>query len=219
MRELYGFKEADSNFERICGLLSCGYYGRTLCKNITLSPSFVEAISPCTDIPIDVHLMVEYPDDYLDALARAGAGYLTPHAECINKDAFRMINKIRTLGCKVGVGLNPATPLSYIKPYLQSIDKLTIMTVDPGFAGQPFIPEMVQKVKEAKCLKEENGYNYLIEVDGACNEKTYKSLYEAGAEVFIMGSSGLFGLDENLEAAWHKMTEAFQRSTDIKAFA
>lgn len=87
------------------------------------------------------------------------------------------------------------------------------MTVDPGFAGQPFIREMLDKIREAKALKEENGYKYLIEVDGSCNERTFKDLYEAGTEVFIVGSSGLFNLDKDLKVAWDKMIENMEKAT------
>lgn len=180
-------------------------------KNITLSPDFVRAIHGVCKLPLDCHLMVTDPDDYIDVLAEAGAGYICPHAETINADAFRIINKIQATGCKVGVVLNPATPLSYIQHYIHRLDKITIMTVDPGFAGQPFIEEMLDKIAEAKKLKEENGYKYLIEVDGSCNEGTFKRLAEAGTEVFIVGSSGLFGLDEDLPTAWDKMIENFNR--------
>lgn len=180
-------------------------------KNITLSPMFVEAISKVTKIPIDVHLMTEYPSDYIEELAKAGATYICPHAETINKDAFRVINMIKNNGAKVGIVINPATPLDYIKHYIHLIDKLTIMTVDPGFAGQPFIPEMLEKIKEAKEYKEKNGLNFLIEIDGSANQKTFKRLYEAGAEVFIVGSSGLFSLDEDLNLAYDKMEEIFKK--------
>ena len=87
------------------------------------------------------------------------------------------------------------------------------MTVDPGFAGQPFIPEMLDKIKELKELKEKNGYNYLIEVDGSCNERTFDILTEAGAEVLIVGSSGLFNLDSDLPKAWDKMMEIYEAKT------
>ena len=143
-------------------------------KNITLSPDFVKAISKVVKIPMDCHLMVTDPDDYIENLAKAGAGYICPHAETINSDAFRIINKIRANGCKVGVVLNPATPLSYIQHYIHLVDKITIMSVDPGFAGQPFIREMLVKIAEAKRLKEENGYKYIIEVDGSCNAGTFR---------------------------------------------
>ena len=180
-------------------------------KNITLSPFFVEQLNKITKLPIDVHLMVEFPGDYIDELAKSGATYICPHAETINKDAFRIINKIKSLGCKAGVVLNPSTPVEWIKYYIHLVDKITIMTVDPGFAGQPFIPEMLEKIKELKKIKEENNYSYLIEIDGSCNERTFKRLTSAGAEVLIVGSSGLFNLEEDLVVAWDKMIEIFNR--------
>lgn len=181
-------------------------------KNITLSPDFCKAIRPVTALPLDCHLMVTNPDDFIEPLAKAGAGYICPHAETINSDAFRIINKIRSLGCKVGVVLNPATPVSYIQYYIHLVDKITVMSVDPGFAGQPFIREMLGKIRELKELKEKNGYSYLIEVDGSCNVNTFKELSEAGVEVFIVGSSGLFNLDSDLATAWDKMIEDFNRA-------
>lgn len=183
-------------------------------KNITLSPDFVKAFSRVAKKPIDCHLMVTDPDDYIEALAKAGATYICPHAETINSDAFRIINKIKGLGCKVGIVLNPATPLSYINHYIHLVDKITIMSVDPGFAGQPFIREMLDKLREAKALKEENGYKYLIEVDGSCNERTFRELADAGTEVFIVGSSGLFNLDSDLAKAWDKMVDNFNKAVN-----
>ena len=182
-------------------------------KNITLSPFFVSTLKRVSKLPIDVHLMTEYPDDYIEELAKAGADYICPHAETINKDAFRIINKIKSFGCKAGIVLNPATPIEWIKYYTHLLDKITIMTVDPGFAGQPFIPEMLGKIKELKELKEKNGYKYLIEVDGSCNERTFDILTEAGAEVLIVGSSGLFNLDSDLPKAWDKMMEIYEAKT------
>ena len=126
------------------------------------------------------------------------------------------MNKIEALGCKKGVVLSPSTPLSAIKHYINRIDKLTIMSVDPGFAGQPFIEEMLAKISEAKEIKEKYGYNYLIEVDGSCNQKTFKRLYDAGTEVFIVGSSGLFSKDPDLTKAWDIMTEEFKTLTGVE---
>ncbi len=182
-------------------------------KNITLSPFFVEQLNRISKLPIDVHLMTEYPGDYIEELGKVGAAYISPHAETINKDAFRIINKIKDVGSKVGIVLNPATPVEWIKHYIHLIDKITVMTVDPGFAGQPFIPEMIEKIKELKKLKEENKYSYIIEIDGSCNERTYKRLVGAGAEVLIVGTSGLFNLDEDLTIAWNKMMEIYKRET------
>ncbi|MCT4701038.1 D-allulose 6-phosphate 3-epimerase [Enterobacteriaceae bacterium H20N1] len=174
-------------------------------KNITLSPFFIEQIRPHTKVALDVHLMVEEPTDFIEAIAKAGADYICPHAETINRDAFRVINQIRSLGKKVGVVLNPATPVSFIHHYIHLLDKITVMTVDPGYAGQPFISEMVKKIEELRDLKARHGYSYLIEIDGSCNQRTYRTLLEAGAEVLIVGTSGLFNLHENLESAWDQM--------------
>ena len=177
-------------------------------KNITLSPFFIEQIRPHTPLQIDVHLMVEEPTDFIEAVANAGADYICPHAETINRDAFRVINQIRALGKKVGVVLNPATPVSFIHHYIHLLDKITIMTVDPGYAGQPFIPEMVAKISELKALKAQHGHRYLIEIDGSCNTRTYATLLAAGAEVLIVGTSGLFNLDNDLAKAWESMSHS-----------
>ena len=185
-------------------------------KNITLSPSFIKAIKPAVKLPIDVHLMTEFPEDYIDEVARAGATYICPHAETINRDAFRIINHIKKTGCKVGIVLNPATPFAYIEHYVHLIDKLTIMTVDPGFAGQPFIEEMLDKITIATQYKRNNNLEYLIEIDGSCNKRTFNRLYKAGAEVFIVGSSGLFSLDKDLTKAYDKMLDIFIEETTCK---
>ncbi len=176
-------------------------------KNITLSPFFIEQIRPHTSLLLDVHLMVENPTDFIDPIARAGADFICPHAETINRDAFRVINQIRVLGKKVGVVLNPATPVEFIRHYLHLLDKITVMTVDPGYAGQPFIPEMLEKIRQLRDLKRQQNLSYLIEIDGSCNQRTYRDLMGAGAEVLIVGSSGLFNLDPDLETAWENDAE------------
>jgi len=182
------------------------------CKNITLSPDFIKSFAMVAKKPIDCHLMTTDPMDWIDSLAEAGVTYISPHAETINSDAFRVLNYIKSKGCKTGVVLNPATPLSYSEHYLNRIDLLTIMTVDVGFAGQPFIEEMLEKIKEAKCLKEEHGYSYKIQIDGSCNKNTYKRLMEAGAEVLVLGTSGLFGLDNDLNCACDKLHHEFKNA-------
>ncbi len=174
-------------------------------KNITLSPMFIRALSPISELPIDVHLMVENPMDFIDEIAESGADYICPHAETINKDAFRVINHIKSLGKKVGVVLNPATNFDYIKHYVDLLDKITIMTVDPGFAGQKFIYNMLDKIEEVKKYKKDNNLNYLIEIDGSCNKKTFEVLLERGAEVLIVGSSGLFSNSTDLNEAYDIM--------------
>ena len=116
----------------------------------------------------------------------------------------------------MGVTLNPATPLSYCQHYLNRIDVLTLMTVDVGYAGQPFIEEMLEKIAQAARLREENGWHYKIMIDGSCNKKTFRKLYEAGADAFILGSSGLFSLDADLKTACDTMKRQFEQETGLK---
>lgn len=182
------------------------------CKNITLSPDMVKVFSKIAKKPIDVHLMTTNPEDWIDALANAGAAYISPHAETINTDAFRILNHIESLGCKKGVVLNPATPLSYVKHYLNRIDMLTLMTVDVGFAGQPFIEEVLDKIHEAKEWKEKYGYTYKIQIDGSCNISTFKRLSNAGAEVYVVGSSSIFGKKLDLKKSCMQLEKDFDEA-------
>ena len=185
------------------------------CKNITLSPDFVASIRKATDLPIDVHMMVEHPNDFIDMVAAAGADYISVHAETINADAFRTITRIKNLGKKVGIVLNPATPLEYIRYYIDKIDMLTIMTVDVGFGGQPFIREVVEKIAEAKRLRDENGYNFIIQIDGSCNPNTYAELSAAGGEAFVMGTTGLFRKGMDLAESAKLMRKEFAEITGV----
>jgi D-allulose-6-phosphate 3-epimerase len=180
------------------------------CKNITLSPDFMRTVKKIAKIPFDIHLMVENPNDFIDVVREAGADIISPHAETINTDAFRVITKIKTLGAKAGVVLNPATPLEYIKHYAGRLDLITIMTVDVGYAGQKFISEMIEKIRQCKEWKEKYNWNYKISIDGSCNAQTFKILRDAGAEVYIVGASGLFSLDADLNVAWDKMKANFE---------
>ncbi|MDU1457017.1 MAG: D-allulose 6-phosphate 3-epimerase [Klebsiella sp.] len=176
-------------------------------KNLALSASFVTQIRPYTSLPIDVHLMVEEPASFIPALIEAGADAISLHPETICREAFRLINMLRQAGKAVGMVLNPATPVESIQHYLHLLDKVTVMTVDPGFAGQPFIPEMLEKIGELKAWREREGLNYEIEIDGSCNKATYQKLMAAGADVFIVGTSGLFNHAEKIEDAWQIMVE------------
>ena len=185
------------------------------CGNITLSPDFVRTCTKIATKPIDVHLMTTNPNDWIEPCAKNGAAMISPHAEAMNVDTFRTMNRIDGFGCKIGVTLNPATPMSYCRHFLSRVDILTIMTVDVGYAGQPFIPEMVDKVAEARQLREENGYKYKIMIDGACNKDTYAALHKAGADIYVLGSTGLFRLDSDLEKAWKMMKAEFSDVTGV----
>lgn len=171
------------------------------CPNITLSPDMIRTFKKISTIPMDVHLMTTQPGTWIPIVAQAGADIISVHAETINSDAFRTLQQIEESGCKKGLVLNPATTLESVKHYLNRIDLLTIMTVDVGFSGQSFIEEMLDKIAEAKELREKKGYHYQIQIDGSCNPKTFRRLKEAGADIYIVGGSGLFQLDEDIEKA------------------
>lgn len=184
-------------------------------KNLTLSPMFVKQIRPYTQLPIHVHLMVEYPNDYIDELMKNGSDCISVHPETIVTDAFRILRNIHSGGCQAGAVINPSTSLQSAAYYLHEIDILTIMTIDIGFAGQPFLVNMLEKIQEAVKLRRQNNYHYRIEVDGSCNQKTFACLYEAGCEDFIVGTSGLFSLHENLNQAYDIMLDNFKDVCDI----
>ncbi len=181
--------------------------------NLALSADFVAAFRQVAAKPLDCHLMVTNPQDYIQPLKKAGADIICFQVETVSNQVFRIIKSIKDAGCKVGAVFSPATPLSAARYYLHLLDKITIMSVDPGFAGQPFISEMLKKIEKAKKLKEENGYRYIIEVDGSCNARTFGKLLKAGTECFVVGTSGLFSLDTDLERAWTKMEDIFEKST------
>jgi D-allulose-6-phosphate 3-epimerase len=187
------------------------------CKNITLSPDFMRAVKTIAKRPMEVHLMTEYPNDFIGMVHEAGAEIISVHAETINADAFRTINRIKSLGAKAGIVLNPATPLDYIRHYASRLDLITIMTVDVGYAGQQFIEEMLEKIRLCKQWKENYGYTYTIQVDGSCNLKTFKKLHDAGAELYVVGSSGLFNLDADLSKAYDKLLDNFKSATGTRA--
>lgn len=183
------------------------------CKNITMSPDLIKAISKIATKPIDAHLMTTNPNDWIEELAKAGVTTICPHAETINTDAFRTLNRIEELGCKAGVVLNPATPLSSIRHYINRLSQITIMTVDVGFAGQPFIAEMLDKIREAVRLREELGLDFKIQIDGSCNNRTFKQLHESGADIMILGSSGLFNRNPNIHEAFAEMRRDYTSLT------
>ncbi|HEY0208530.1 D-allulose 6-phosphate 3-epimerase [Acerihabitans sp.] len=178
--------------------------------NLTLSPFFVEQVKRLASKPLDCHLMVTHPEDYIDSLAKAGAGMITLHPETLSGQAFRLIEKIRSLGLGVGLILNPESSVEMMKYYIHLADKITVMTVDPGFAGQPFIAEMLDKIGQLKAYRHSHGLRYEIEIDGSCNQRTYRSLIAAGADVLIVGSSGLFNNAPDIHQAWKMMTEHIQ---------
>lgn len=166
--------------------------------NITFGPVLVEAVRRSTKLPLDVHLMIENPDKYLEDFRIAGADIISVHFEEV-KHLNRTITKIKELGAKAGVVINPATPVSFLKDIAEYIDLLLIMTVNPGFGGQSFISNSERRIKEAVEIRKTFKAKFLIEVDGGINNKTISKVLQAGCDVFVAGSS-IFHSD-NISAA------------------
>jgi len=158
--------------------------------NISFGPAVVATVRKHTKLPLDVHLMIEHPDHYLPRFFEAGANSITVHVEPEAKhDVAKTLAAIRAGGCGVGLSLNPATPLEAIEPYLSRIDLLLVMTVHPGFGGQPFRPEMMEKVKRARDWRDQRQASLHIEVDGGINAETAKPSIANGADVLVAGTS------------------------------
>lgn len=156
--------------------------------NITMGPIVVEALRPITGLPLDVHLMIENPDAYIEQFAKAGADYITVHVEAC-RHLHRTIQLIRSFGVKPGVVLNPHTPVEHILHILEDVDMVLFMTVNPGFGGQKFIHSVLPKVKQLSDLIKEKGLTIDIEIDGGVNEETIIPCVEAGATILVAGSA------------------------------
>ena len=156
--------------------------------NITIGPLIVEAIRPVTKLPLDVHLMIENPDQYIEAFARAGADFITVHVEAC-RHLHRTIQLIKSTGVKAGVVLNPATPVESLKHIIEDVDMVLLMSVNPGFGGQKFISSVLPKIRQVKELADSVNPDLEIEVDGGVNEETAKLVIEAGANVLVAGSA------------------------------
>ncbi len=162
--------------------------------NLTIGPPVVKALRQVTDLPLDVHLMIEKPEDSFEDYIKAGADYLTIHVEATHS-AKELLQKIRSQGVKPGITLRPATPVSEIFPLLEFVDLVLIMTVNPGFGGQSFMRDQVQKISQVKTELKRIGHAALIEVDGGVTAETAKELREA--DVLVAGSY-IFANKENL---------------------
>lgn len=156
--------------------------------NITIGPMIVKAARRVTDLPLDVHLMISDPDSFIDEFAKAGATIITVHAEAVHH-LHRTIQHIRKKGAKPGVVLNPATPLNILEYVLEDIDMVLLMTVNPGFEAQEFIPEVLPKIKRLRETVSKKKLDIEIEVDGGIGPDTIGLVSSAGANVFVAGSA------------------------------
>jgi len=157
--------------------------------NLTFGPIVINAVRPATKLPFDVHLMIENPDKYIAEYVAAGADRITVHAEaCVH--LHRVVHMIKEAGLPAGVALNPATPLSAIEHVIDDLDLVLIMTVNPGFGGQKFIPQSLPKLRALRSMLTEKGLQHVqVQVDGGINAQTAALVREAGAEVLVAGNA------------------------------
>lgn len=166
--------------------------------NLTFGAMMVRAVKQITDLPVDAHLMVKEPVKFLDDFAKAGAHFITIHQEaCVHLD--RAIHYIQNLGCKAGLSINPATPVETIQHVLSFVDLVLVMSVNPGFGGQSFIPYTLQKIRKLADMRKQRNASFLIEVDGGINVQTGKEALEAGADILVAGNA-IFGADSIAQA-------------------
>lgn len=173
--------------------------------NISMGPAILSACNQATDLPLDVHLMIEEPERYLDKFAAAGASILTVHIEtCPDMDKTQ--NMIHDLGCKAGITLNPGTSAERIRPYLKNVDLVLVMTVNPGFSGQSFMPEILPKIGQIRKMLDDINPDAMIEVDGGINPETIRKTYDQGARVFV-AASAIFKHPQGIRAGIESLTE------------
>lgn len=155
---------------------------------ITFGVKMIEDLRPLTDLIFDVHLMIEKPEETVKRYIDAGAGMVSVHAEA-TCHLWRTLTLIKDNGAEAGVAINPATPVSFIEPVLAIADYVLVMTVNPGWGGQSFIPQTVDKIRELDQRRKEDGYSYLIEADGGIGRGNIKMLYDAGLDIAVAGSA------------------------------
>ena len=158
--------------------------------NISIGIPVVQALRPVTDLPLDVHLMIDRPIRYVEEFIKAGADWLTIHVEADQpQNTLAALDKIRELGCKAAISLKPKTPAEAAIPYLEKVDMILVMTVEPGFGGQKFMADMMPKLKKLRRMLDEVNPDCILEVDGGVDAKTCEVCKENGADVLVAGSA------------------------------
>jgi ribulose-phosphate 3-epimerase len=162
--------------------------------NITIGPLVVQGLRKLTSLPLDVHLMIEEPERYIEAFAQAGSDWITIHAEVCSR-LRQVVKEIRRLNVRPGIVLKPATPLKTLYPVLDDIDLVLIMSVNPGFGGQAFIPSALKKIGRLRKIIDQNQYRVEIEVDGGIKVENIREVSRAGADIFVVGT-GIFKTED-----------------------
>jgi ribulose-phosphate 3-epimerase len=174
--------------------------------NITIGAPVVASIRPVTSLPLDVHLMIEQPERYISDFANAGADIITVHVEAA-PHLQSTIRLIKELGARAGVSLNPATPIGAVEEFLPQVDLVLVMSVNPGFGGQPFIPETLPRIANMRKILDDRGLSAELEVDGGINADNAPDIVKAGANVLVAGNS-IFKAKEGIRGAMQKLREA-----------
>jgi ribulose-phosphate 3-epimerase len=173
---------------------------------ITMGPMVVEAVRSCTNAILEAHLMITNPQEYIDTFAKAGADVIIVHQE-VSPHLHRTLKQIKAVGKQAGVAINPSTPVFLLQDMLPFIDLLLVMTINPGFGGQDFIPETLPKIETARRLRQEHGLHYDIEVDGGINEATIPQVVKAGANLLVAGSA-FYNQKETVAQAMKRLCNA-----------
>jgi ribulose-phosphate 3-epimerase len=169
-------------------IIHCDIMDGDFVPNISFGQKVVSDINSITNLPLDVHLMINNPDKYISEFQKAGADYISVHYEN-NFNLNRTVNQIQDLGIKAGVVINPATPVFMLSDIIEYADYILVMSVNPGFGGQKFIPGTIEKVRELKKTVQLNNYNCLIEMDGGIDLANIKEISDAGVDMFVCGAS------------------------------
>jgi ribulose-phosphate 3-epimerase len=183
--------------------------------NITMGPFLVQAYKRATNLPLDVHLMIEQPERYLEAYARAGAAHLTVHLETC-PHIYRTLQQIKALGCLAGVTLNPGTPVSALESVIQLADLVLVMSVNPGFSNQALLPNALGRVRQVRQMLDDRRSSAFLEVDGGVSPENLGQLHEAGANVFV-SARGVFSHSEGAAAGVTALRQAAQQAPDKRA--
>jgi len=185
------------------------------CKSMALSPRFLHEVRTVTPLPIDVHLMVSHPEDFIDDVL-CQSDIVTLHIESITTQAFRLISKIKDAGKQVGIAICPATLANSLEYVIENIDYLTVLGVDVGYVGQPLIDSTYRKIRTITEMRAACGRDFLIQCDGGVRAETFSRLLSAGADMFVLGKVALFGKHDNLSTACNIMGEEFTQVYELE---
>lgn len=213
--DFLNLKEDMAALNSCCHMLHADVLDGHFRRNIALSPDLLKAMCSCSDLPVDIHLMVTNPWEFIELYGGLGAKFIQVHAETICGNELETFWKIRSKGARPGLVINPEIPLDSVIQWLPYINILTVMTVSPGFAGSPFEPAAVEKIRIAKEIIEKENFDCILQADGHIGKDTYQTLWQAGTQCFVMGTTGLFGIRPTLAESGIAMKKEFTDATGV----